>query len=215
MILARVAENHPNGGRQRIHLALSSGATMGETDMKNTVLRFGLASGAVLVALSAVIIPLCFNGTIDFDYSQVLGYSAMVLSFLLVFFGVRSYRESVGAGAISFGKAFQVGLLTALVTCAIYVIAWEITYFNFFPDFLDQYSAHSLAKMRAAGESEAAIQKATEQMAALAEYYDNPLFNSAITFLEVFPVGLIVALVSAAILRRKPAPDAAGGMVQA
>src|SRR5947209_8627139 len=97
------------------------------------------------------------RGTIDFDHSEILGYTSMVLSFLLVFFGVRSYRDNVAGGAISFGKAFQVGILITLVTCAIYVIAWEIAYFNFFPNFLDQYSAHVIAKMRSSGASDAAI----------------------------------------------------------
>ena len=180
--------------------------------MQKTVLRFGLASGVILLALSAVMMTLCMNGTIDFDNSEVLGYSTMVLAFLMVFFGVRSYRDNVAGGAIGFGKAFLVGLGITLITCAVYVIAWEITYFNFIPDFLDRYSASVLAKMQAAGESEAAIRKATADMAELAKNYDNPVYNSAITFMEVFPVGLIVTLVSAAILRRKPgdgAPESA------
>jgi Protein of unknown function (DUF4199) len=183
--------------------------------MKKIVLRFGLASGVLLLALSAVLLPLCMNGTIDFDHSEVLGYSAMVLSFLLVFFGIRSYRDNVASGVIGFGKAFQVGLLITLVTCAMYVIAWEITYFNFLPDFLDQYNAHAIAKMRAAGETEAAIREATAKMADLAKLYANPLFNVAITFMEVFPVGLIVTLVSAAILRRKPGQAAPAAAVAA
>lgn len=172
--------------------------------MRNIVLRFGLASGAVLVGLSAITMPLCMNGTIKFDHMEVFGYTTMVLAFLLVFFGVRSYRETVGAGAIGFGKAFQVGLLIALITCATYVVAWEITYFNFFPDFLDKYTAHSLAKMKEDGKSEAEIQKTSAQLATMAKYYDNPLYNSAITFMEIFPVGLIVTLFSAAVLRKKP-----------
>ena len=167
--------------------------------MQKIVLRFGLAAGAVLVAMTALMmVPLYRTGTMDFDHSQTLGYSAMVLSFLLVFFGIRSYRDNVGAGAVSFGKAFQVGLLMTLIVCAMYVIAWEIAYYNFFPDFLDQYNAHALTKMRAAGESEAAIRAATAKMADFAKLYANPLFNVAITFMEVFPVGLIVTLVSAA-----------------
>ena len=175
--------------------------------MRKIVLRFGLASGTILVAM--IMIPLlCLKGTLDFDHSEIVGYSSMVLSFLLVFFGVRSYRNTVAGGAIGFGKAFQVGILITLITCAMYVIAWEIAYYNFFPDFLDQYSAHVLAKMRAAGESEAAIRETTSKMAAVAKHYDNPLFNSAITFMEVFPVGLIMTLISAGILRRKPPQDA-------
>lgn len=149
--------------------------------MQKIVLRFGLASGTILVAMTAVMLPLCMRGTIHFDHSEVIGYSAMVLSFLLVFFGVRSYRDNVAAGTISFGKAFGVGLLITLVTCAMYVIAWEITYFNFLPDFFDQYSAHALARMRAAGESEAAIRKEAAEMAGMAKLYANPLFNVAIT----------------------------------
>jgi len=181
--------------------------------MKRIVLRFGLASGFLLIALSAVMMPLCMNQS--FDHMEVMGYSAMVLAFLFVFFGVRSYRDNVAAGAIGFGKAVQVGLLITLITCAMYVIAWEISYYNFFPDFLDQYSAHVLERMRAAGESEAAIRETTAQMAEMAKYYANPLYNAGITFMEVFPVGLIVTLVSAAILRRKPGRAAPAGAVTA
>ena len=185
--------------------------------MLKTVLRFGFASGAVLLAMAAILTPLvCMSGTIDFEYGEVLGYSSMVLSFLLVFFGVRSYRDHVAGGAISFGKAFQVGLFITLIACAMYVIAWEIAYFNFFPDFLDQYSAHVLAKMRSTGASEAEIRETTAKMAELAKHYDNPLFNSAVTFMEVFPVGLIMTLISAGIVRRrKPPQDAPASVVPA
>ncbi|HEX6864200.1 MAG TPA: DUF4199 domain-containing protein [Thermoanaerobaculia bacterium] len=183
--------------------------------MKRIVLRFGLASGAILLAIAAVMLPLSLNGTIGFDQGELVGFSTMVLAFLMVFFGIRSYRDNVGGGAIGFGKAFQVGILITLITCAIYVVTWEIAYFNFFPDFLDQYSAHTLEKMRAAGESEAAIREEAAKMADLAKVYDNVFINSGITFLEIFPVGLIVTLVSAAILRRKPREGAASAAVAA
>jgi len=172
--------------------------------MRKIVLRFGLASGALLVTFLVGMLVLYKRDTSNFDHSEVVGYSTMVLSLLLVFFGVRSYRDTVAGGTISFGKALGVGLLITVVACAMYVIAWEIAYFNFFPDFLDHYSAQVLAEMRAAGESPAAIQKTTEQMTKMAKLYQNPLFNAAITFMEPFPVGLILSLVSAAILRRKP-----------
>ena len=159
--------------------------------------------------------PLCMNGVTNFEHSEILGYTTMVLAFLMVFFGIRSYRDNVAGGAIGFGKAFQVGILITLVTCAMYVIGWEIAYFNFFPDFLDQYSAHVLAKMHAKGASQADIQKTAAQMAEMAKHYDNPLYNSAITFMEIFPVGLIVTLVSAAILRRKPRQGAPASAVPA
>ncbi len=176
--------------------------------MKKIVLRFGFLAGAPLVAMMIIMVPLCMNGTSNFDNNEIVGYSSMVLAFLLVYFGVRSYRDNVAGGMISFGKALKVGLLITLVACAMYVIAWQIAYFNFFPDFLDKYSAHVLAQMREDGESLAAIEKTTQQMAFMAKHYNNPLFNAAVTFMEVFPVGLVLSLVSAAILRRKP-PQAA------
>lgn len=183
--------------------------------MKKIVLRFGLASGAILVALSSIMLPLCISGRIDFDNMELVGYSTMVLAFLMVFAGIKSYRDNAGGGAISFGKAFKVGILITLITCAIYVLAWEITYYGFWPDFTDQYSAHMLERMRADGASEAAIQAEAAKMAGMAKLYKNPLFNIGITFIEIFPVGLIVTLVSAAILRRKPREAAPAAAVTA
>jgi len=173
--------------------------------MKSIVLKHGLIASGILAAVFAVTLPLAEKGIVDFDSSEVIGYTAMVVAFLLVFFGIRSYREEIG-GAISFGKAFQVGILITLVTCAIYVVCWEIVYWGFMPDFLDQYNAYSLAKLRAAGATEAAIREAQANMATLAKLYANPLINAAMTFMEPFPVGLIMTLVSALILRRKRAP---------
>jgi len=173
--------------------------------MKNTVIKFGLISGAILAGLSAVTMPLCLNGTIDFDHQEILGYSSMVLAFMMVFFGIRSYRENQGGGAITFGRAFKVGILISLVTCAVYVISWEIVYYNFLPNFFETYSTHVIDKMRAKGETAEAIATMQKQMATWGELYKNPLINVAMTFMEVFPVGLVVTLVSAAILRKKQA----------
>jgi hypothetical protein len=183
--------------------------------MKRIVLRFGLASGAILAVLSSVSLTLCMQGKIDLDRSAIAGYTAMVLSFLMVFFGIRSYRDNVAAGAIGFGKAFQVGILITLITCAIYVVSWEIAYFNFFPHFLDGYTAHVLAKMRSSGASATDIQAQAARLAEMAKHYNNIFYNSAVTFMEIFPVGLIVTLVSAAILRRKPRQGAPAAAVPA
>jgi hypothetical protein len=179
--------------------------------MKKTVLRYGLGSAAILGGLSAILLTLTASGRLDFDDSELFGYSTMVLAFLLVFFGIRSYRDEVGGGVIGFGKALQVGLLISLIACAAYVVAWQIIFWGFFPDFLDRYQVHAVAEAQAAGKSAPAIAEMRTDMAKFAELYKNPLFNVAITFLEVFPIGLIVALVSAAILRRKSPPPLAAG----
>ncbi|HEX2061883.1 MAG TPA: DUF4199 domain-containing protein [Thermoanaerobaculia bacterium] len=182
--------------------------------MKNIVLKYGLISGALLAILTAIMLPLCLNGTIPFENSELIGYSTMVLSFIAVFFGIRAYRENVGNGRITFGRAFKVGILITLITCAVYVIGWEIVYWNFLPDFGETYARLSTERMRNAGASAADIAQHQQRMAQFMEWYKNPFFNVGMTFLEVFPVGLLVTLISAAILRKKP-EDRAGAPVTA
>jgi hypothetical protein len=169
--------------------------------MKKTVLTFGLISGAIMVVMMFATLP--FMDKIGFDKGAIIGYTTMILAFMLVFFGIRSYRENVNDGRITFGRAFAVGILITVVACVCYVIAWQILYFNFMPDFLDKYSSYVIEKARAAGASQQAIDTQVQQMKSFKEMYDNPLINAAITFIEPFPVGLIVTLISAAILRKK------------
>jgi amino acid transporter len=169
--------------------------------MKKVVLTFGLIAGAVLSAMMLLTIP--FSDTIGFDKLEVIGYTTMVLAFLLVYFGVRSYRDTVGRGSISFGRAFAVGALIVVVASLCYVATWEVMYFNFTPDFLDKYQAHAVEKARAAGESQASIDEKRAEMEKFAVMYQNPVINAAMTFLEPLPVGLLIALISAGILRRR------------
>jgi hypothetical protein len=171
--------------------------------LKNIVLKFGLLGGLVVSALMSITIPMVSNGRIDFENGEVVGYSTMVLAFLFVFFGIKSYRDNVGGGTITFGKAFKVGLLITLVTCAMYVITWEIIYFNFLPDFIEKYSAATIAKMQKDGASATAIAATRGEMQEFAKFYANPFFNVGMTFMEIFPVGLVLTLISAGILRRK------------
>lgn len=169
--------------------------------MKRIVLTYGLISGAIIAALMVATIP--FLDRIGFDYGMVIGYTSMVIAFLLVFFGIRSYRETIGNGEISFGRAFKVGILITLISCICYVVAWEILYFNFLPDFAEKYSSYIIEKERAAGASAEVLAQRAQEMKNMKSLYDNPLINAAITFLEPFPIGLIMTLVSAAILKKR------------
>lgn len=168
--------------------------------MKKTVVTFGLLSGAVSSLMMLLTVP--FLDRIGFDSGEVLGYTTIVLSFLLVFFGVRSYRENVGGGTMTFGRGFTVGILITLVSCACYVVTWEIIYFKLAPGFADKYSAYAIEKTRASGAGQHAVEETARQMQQFKQMYDRPLINAAITFVEPFPIGLVVALISAAVLRR-------------
>ncbi|MFL5555402.1 MAG: DUF4199 domain-containing protein [Gemmatimonadaceae bacterium] len=169
--------------------------------MKKTVWTFGLISGAVASALMAATIP--FQDEAGFNHSLVLGYATMVLSFLLIYFGVRSYRDNVGRGTIGFGRALAVGSLIGLIASMCYVATWEVMYFKFMPDFMTKYGAHELEKARAGGASEAALAQKKAELDKFEKMYQNPAINAAFTILEPLPVALVVALVSAGVLSRK------------
>jgi hypothetical protein len=178
--------------------------------MKKVVLIFGLISGAISSLMMIGTAP--FTDRIGFDKGEYLGYTVIILAFLLVFFGIRSYRDNVGGGQITFGKAFAVGLGITLISCICYVITWEVLYFYFLPGFMDKYSAYMVQKLQASGASAAAVQEQVEQLRKYKAMYDNPLFNAAITFIEPFPIGLVITLVSSAVLRRRPQPTQAAAV---
>jgi len=170
--------------------------------MKRTVLTFGLISGVISSLMMVATVP--FADRIGFDKGAIVGYTAIVLSFLLVFFGIRSYRDNVGNGQITFGKAFAVGISITVISCIFYVVTWEILYFNFLPDFMDKYSVYIVEKLKASGASAAAVQVKVQELKKYKELYDNPFFNALMTFIEPFPIGLVITLISAAVLRKKP-----------
>lgn len=169
--------------------------------MKKTVWTYGLICGALSSALLAATIP--FQGENGFDHSLVVGYATIVLSFVLIYFGVRSYRDNVGKGRVGFGRALAVGTLIGVIASVCYVATWQVVYFNFMPDFLTEYNARELEKARAEGASEATLAQKKMELDNFEKMYQNPAINFAYTILEPLPVALIIALVSAGVLSRR------------
>ena len=169
--------------------------------MRKIVLTFGLIAGAILSAMMLLVLP--FQDQIGFDRGAIIGYTTMVLAFLMVFFGVKSYRDNVAGGSVEFGRAFQVGLLIMVVAIVCYVTTWQVIYYKLAPDFVEKYAAFSIEKARQSGATDAQIAVRTQEMAEFKEKYKNPLVNIAYTFLEPLPVGLVFTLVTAGVLSRK------------
>lgn len=174
-------------------------------NMKKTVLTFGFLSGALASLMMALSVPLIER--IGFDKGMILGYTTIVLSFMLVFFGIRSYREQSPEGTLTFSRGFQVGILITLISCACYVATWEVIYFNFKPDFMDQYAAYAIEQVRASGATPETIAATEQQMRDFKVQYDKVWVNAAYTFMEPFPVGLLVTVISSFALRRKRLSD--------
>lgn len=171
--------------------------------MKNIVLKYGLVGGVVCTALMWATLP--FIDTIGFENGVYVGYTGILISMLSVYFGMRAYRDTVLGGSMSFAKGFNAGLLITLITCLFYVASWLTMYYFVIPDFGVKYGAYLVESAQARGASPAEIEAMVAQSAQVRDMLDNPAINAAVSFTEPFPVGLLVTLISAAILRKQEA----------
>jgi len=162
--------------------------------MTRIILTYGLISG--LVVITGIIT------TILMSYSEVwLGYLIMLVALSSILIGVKQHRDQALGGVIKFRTALFLGLGIAVVAGLTYIAVWEIYLAATGYTFMDQYVAQTLEAKRAAGVTGAAYQKVAAEMETLRQQYANPLFRLPMTFIEVFPVGLLIAVVSAALLR--------------
>lgn len=169
--------------------------------MKKIVLVYGIIAGLVVAAMMAFSTGyFCAKG--DFEGGMIYGYSAMILSFSMIFVGVKSFRDKHNGGIINFGKAFKIGFFISLIASTIYVISWLVTYYFFMPDFMDKYAAAMLDKAKSSGISAGELAKQTAEMAQMKDWYKNPLFIILMTYVEILPVGVIVTLITALVLKR-------------
>jgi hypothetical protein len=169
--------------------------------MRKIVLTFGLIAGAILSIMMLLTLP--FLDRIGFEKGEMIGYTTMVLAFLMIFFGVRAYRDNVAGGELGFGRAFKIGLLITAVASVCYVATWQLIYYKLAPDFGEKYTAHEIEMARRSGASDAELTAKRAEMAEFQEMYRNPLVNIAVTFLEPLPVGLVLSLVTAGVLGRR------------
>ncbi|KQB99033.1 DUF4199 domain-containing protein [Pedobacter sp. Hv1] len=172
--------------------------------MKKNVLIFGLLSGLIASSMLIVAAVQCYNNK-DFSGNMVMGFTLMILAFSFIFVGIKNYRDKFNNGVISFGKAFKIGISIALIASTVYVVTWLIAYYGFIPDFMDKYAAHVIDQARAAGKSTVEINKAIAEMADYKEMYKTPIGVILLTYMEILPVGLVITLISALILKRKQA----------
>jgi hypothetical protein len=159
---------------------------------------YGAVSGTIAAAVLTVSIA---AGTSNHTTSLWFGYLVMLVALSLIFVGVKRYRDVECGGVIRFGRAFGLGVAIAAIAGLVYALVWESYLQISGYDFMADYTRSVLKSMQAEGASQAAIQAEAAEMKAMAESYRNPLFRIPMTFVEIFPVGLLVALISAALLR--------------
>ena len=175
--------------------------------MKKTSLVFGTISGVIISLYMGISMAVMGCGSGDLDAgstSMIIGFIAMIVSFSFIFIGIKNYRNKHNDGMITFGKGFLLGLMISLIASTIYVITWAVEFHFFMPDFMDKYSAMQVKQLHDSGISGAALEKALKSIeSANYNYKHNPFFFAVYTYMEILPVGILITLISALILRRK------------
>lgn len=159
---------------------------------------YGAIAGSIVIASILISFKL---GSDHGDSSLWFGYLVMIVALSLIFLGVKRHRDRNLGGVIKFGPAFLVGLTIAVVAGAFYVGGWEAylaaTDYTFMPSYVDAM----IESKKAAGLAGEALQAEIVKLEKMEADYENPLFRMPMTFVEIFPVGLIISLISAAVLR--------------
>jgi len=179
--------------------------------MNKIVWTYGVISGAVVIGTIILSLELGSGEGSAMASMEWLGYLIMLVALSVIFVAVKRYRDQELGGVIRFGTALLVGLGITAVASGTYVAAWEIHLALTDYAFMDEYTASLIAAEEAEGASEAKIQELTARMEQMKEQYANPLFRVPITFLEIFPIGLLISLIAAAVLRNSRVLPAGGG----
>lgn len=171
--------------------------------MRKNILVYGFIGG-LIAATWAVIVEAGLGDSLSLNTRMVLGYTSMIIAFSLIFVAVKNYRDNYNGGIIAFGNALKIGLLITFIASTVYVIVWMIDYSYFIPDFGEKYQAQVLAELKASGASAGVIKKQGAEMAVTMEKYkSSPSFRIMFTYLEIVPVGIVVSLIAALILKNK------------
>jgi hypothetical protein len=167
--------------------------------MSRIILIFGAAAGLIVAVPMCLLVANAEPGSAA--TSHFTGYLIMLLALSLVFLGVKRLRDREMGGVIRFVPALLAGLGISAVAGVIYVIGWEITLAVTDFAFIDSYSNAAVEAARAKGASAAEVEAVAAKMVEFRQQYTNPFFRLPVTFIEIFPVGILISLISAALLR--------------
>lgn len=169
--------------------------------MQQTIIRYGLISGITIVVF--MILGVIVGGD-NFDTWELFGFAGMILSIIGVFVGIKSYRDNQPGGVLSFKHAFLVGLGIVAMASLLVGIYTALHVGVFDPDYSDKYYAFELAKVQESGATKAEIKDFEQSMGLMKEYGDNAFIQGIVMFVMTFIMGMVVALIAAAIMKKSP-----------
>jgi len=170
--------------------------------MFKIILINGLIAAAIIAGVSSLML---WSAGSDAAHSQSewLGYVIMVAGLSVIYVAIRQVRDQQFGGVIGFFKALQVGMTITLIAAVFYVGSWELYYRSAGQDFIAQYQQSQLDQLAESGASEAAIEASRQEMAEFARWYERWYIRALITLLEILPVGVLISLISATLLRTR------------
>lgn len=169
--------------------------------MQKIILTYGAITGLVIILSMTLGIYATQAGANNFFASEALGYSIMIIGFSMIFVATKKYRDDELGGIIKFGSALKVGLGISLIAGVVYVIVWEINLYFTDYAFIYEWTDSMIQQARDSGASESELATTIEEMEVMIERYGKVMFRLPMTFMEIFPVGLLLSLISAALFR--------------
>lgn len=170
--------------------------------MFKKILAYGVIAG-LLAGVSLSVLTISMAGKPPLSHSMAIGYLTMLVALTAVFAGVKRYRDQDLGGVIGFWPAFGMGLGISVIAGLFYVASWEASVAITQMDFASDYAKFVIEDRKAHGMSGEALAKFSAEMEQFKVQYANPLFRLPMVFAEIFPVGVLVSLVSAALLRNR------------
>ncbi len=170
--------------------------------MLRIILKYGVIAGLIVGGFEFITFT-AFSGLPPLKYGMLIGYTTMLIALSAVFVGIKRHRDVNQSGAIGFWPALGIGLGISFIAGVFYVAAWEAVQATTHMDFASAYAQAILASEAAKGANAETLAKLTADMAAFKVQYTDPLFRLPMTFAEIFPVGVVVSLISAGLLRNR------------
>lgn len=164
--------------------------------MINNIFKNGILGGVTASILLALLV-FYMKGNPGAEPNAIIGFIGMLLAFVFLILGIKKQRE-INNGIITFKQAFFTGLAISFVISTIYVVVWLIIYYNFFPDFMEKYN--DMVLKNAKPEELAAKTIEIKQME---EWYKSPVMVILLTYMEIFPIGIIISLIAGFVLKKK------------
>lgn len=169
--------------------------------MFRVILKYGVIAGLIVGSIGFCVTVAMADKPPPVTVGMIIGFSSMLLALSAVFVGIKHYRDHDLGGVIRFWPALGMGLAISFIAGVFYAFAWEAALAVSKMDFAGEYAKYLIDQEKAKGATAEALAKLTAEMEKFKADYKNPLYRVPMTFSEIFPVGVLVSLLSAGLLR--------------